>query len=113
MSFLTNTIKNLPASGIRKFFDVAAEMKDIISLGVGEPDFFTPWSVREEAIYSLEHRRTAYTSNSGHPALRAAVAQYMSSRFNLSYCEKEQVLITVGVSEAIDIALRAVLDPGD
>jgi aminotransferase len=113
MSFLTSTVQNLPASGIRKFFDVAAEMKDIISLGVGEPDFFTPWNVREEAIYSIEHRRTAYTSNSGHPALREAICDYMQERFHLTYNAKEQVIITVGVSEAIDIALRAVLEPGD
>jgi len=113
MNFVNDTVKNLPASGIRKFFDVAAEMKDVISLGVGEPDFFTPWNVREEAIYSLEHRRTAYTSNSGHPALRQAISAYMNERFNLTYNEKEQVIVTVGVSEAIDIALRAVVEPGD
>lgn len=113
MKFVTEKVKNLPASGIRKFFDVAAEMKDIVSLGVGEPDFFTPWNVREEAIYSLERRRTAYTSNSGHPALRQAICEYMRSRFNLTYDAKEQTIITVGVSEAIDIVLRAVLEPGD
>jgi aminotransferase len=113
MSFVNKTVKNLPASGIRKFFDVAAEMKDVVSLGVGEPDFFTPWNVREEAIYSLERRRTAYTSNAGHPALRQAICTYMNERFNLKYNAKEQVVITVGVSEAIDIALRAVLEQGD
>jgi len=113
MSFLTSTVKNLPASGIRKFFDVAAEMKDVVSLGVGEPDFFTPWNVREEAIYSLENRRTAYTSNSGHPALRSAISNYMRTRFDLPYDAKDEIIITVGVSEAIDIALRAVVEPGD
>jgi len=112
MSFVTDKVKNLPASGIRKFFDVAAEMTDVVSLGVGEPDFFTPWNVREEAIYSLERRRTAYTSNAGLPALREAVCNYMQ-RFALKYDPREQVVITVGVSEAIDIALRAVLAPGD
>lgn len=111
--FVSQKIKDLPASGIRKFFDVAAEMKDVISLGVGEPDFFTPWNVREEAIYSLERRRTAYTSNAGLPALREAISDYMGERFSLAYDAREQVLITVGVSEAIDIALRAVLEPGD
>ena len=113
MSFVSETVKNLPASGIRKFFDVAAEMKDIISLGVGEPDFFTPWNVREEAIFSLERRRTSYTSNAGSPVLRQAVCDYMKSRYSLKYCAKEQVIITVGASEAIDIALRATLNPGD
>lgn len=113
VSFVTDLVKNLPASGIRKFFDVAAEMKDIVSLGVGEPDFFTPWNVREEAIYSLERRRTAYTSNAGLPALREAVCDYMRGRFSLKYDAKEQTIITVGVSEAIDIALRAVISPGD
>ncbi|MCL2199667.1 MAG: aminotransferase class I/II-fold pyridoxal phosphate-dependent enzyme [Defluviitaleaceae bacterium] len=112
-SFVTDKVKNMPASGIRKFFDVAAEMKDIISLGVGEPDFFTPWNVREEAIYSLERRRTAYTSNAGHPALREAICEYMRTRFQLKYSAKEEIIVTVGVSEAIDIALRAVINPGD
>lgn len=113
MSFLTDKVVNLPSSGIRKFFDVAAEMKDVVSLGVGEPDFFTPWNVREEAIFSLERCRTAYTSNAGHFALRQAICVYMNERFNLCYDAKEQVVITAGVSEAIDISLRAVLDPGD
>jgi len=113
MSFVTQKVKDIPFSGIRRFFDVAAEMKDVISLGVGEPDFFTPWHVREEAIYSLERRRTAYTSNAGLPELREEVAFYMQDRFGLTYDPKNQVVITVGVSEAIDIALRAVLDPGD
>ena len=111
--FVTQKVKDLPYSGIRKFFDVAAEMTDVVSLGVGEPDFFTPWHVREEAIYSLERRRTAYTSNAGLPALREAIAHYMEERFKLCYNPKTQIVITVGVSEAIDIALRATLEPGD
>ncbi|MCL2049473.1 MAG: aminotransferase class I/II-fold pyridoxal phosphate-dependent enzyme [Defluviitaleaceae bacterium] len=113
MSFVTQKVIDLPSSGIRKFFDVAAEMKDVVSLGVGEPDFFTPWNVREEAIFSLEHRRTAYTSNAGLPALREAVCDYMQERYSLKYSPSEQVVITVGVSEAIDIALRAIIEPGD
>lgn len=113
MNFVAKKVMELPASGIRKFFDVAAEMKDVVSLGVGEPDFFTPWNVREEAIFSLERRRTTYTSNAGLPALREAVCEYMDERFNLKYAPETQVVITVGVSEAIDIALRAVLDAGD
>jgi len=113
MSFITQKVKDIPFSGIRKFFDVAAEMTDVVSLGVGEPDFFTPWHVREEAIYSIERRRTAYTSNAGSPELRQAVVNYMQERYHLKYDPKTQVIITVGVSEAIDIALRAVLDVGD
>jgi len=113
MSFITQKVKDIPFSGIRKFFDVAAEMTDVVSLGVGEPDFFTPWHVREEAIYSIERRRTAYTSNAGSPELRQAVVDYMHEKFSLKYDPKTQVVITVGVSEAIDIALRAVLDVGD
>jgi aminotransferase len=111
--FVNKRVQEMPASGIRKFFDVAAEMENVVSLGVGEPDFFTPWHVREEAIYTLERRRTAYTSNAGLPALREAVCDYMSERYSLKYNAKEQVVITVGVSEAIDIALRAIIDPGD
>lgn len=113
MKFVNSVVQNLPPSGIRKFFDVAAEMKDIVSLGVGEPDFFTPWNVREEAIFSLENRRTTYTSNSGSPELREEICRYMSERFNLTYDPYKQVVVTVGVSEAIDISLRAVLEPGD
>jgi aminotransferase len=112
-AFINQRVKELPYSGIRKFFDVAAEMKDVISLGVGEPDFFTPWNVREEGIYSLERRRTVYTSNAGLPELRAAVSEYIQNLCGLSYDPKNQVIVTVGVSEAIDIAMRAVLEPGD
>ncbi|MDR1664060.1 MAG: aminotransferase class I/II-fold pyridoxal phosphate-dependent enzyme, partial [Clostridiales bacterium] len=111
--FVTESVKALPYSGIRKFFDVAAEMKDVISLGVGEPDFFTPWHVREEGIYSLEHHRMVYSSNAGQPALRAAISDYVKGYSGLTYDAKTQVIVTVGVSEAIDVALRAVLDPGD
>jgi len=113
MSLLSQKVIDLPASGIRKFFDVAAEMDDVVSLGVGEPDFYTPWNVREEAIYSLEKRRTSYTSNAGSLEFRKAITAYLSAAFNLEYNPKDQVVVTVGVSEAIDIALRAILNPDD
>lgn len=100
-------------SGIRKFFDVVSEMKDAISLGVGEPDFDTPWHIREEGIYSLEKGRTFYTSNSGLKELRVEIVRYLQRRFGLSYDWQHEVLITVGGSEAIDLAMRAMLNPGD
>ena len=111
--FVSRTVRGIPYSGIRKFFDIASEMKDVVSLGVGEPDFATPWRIREEAIYSLERRRTMYTSNAGMPELRAEISRYMSSRYGLSYNPATQILVTVGASEGIDAALRAVVDPGD
>ncbi len=100
-------------SGIRKFFDVVAEMDDAISLGVGEPDFDTPWHIREAGIYSLEKGRTFYTSNAGLPQLKAEIAAYYKRKYNLDYDKKTEVLVTVGGSEAIDMALRAMLNPGD
>ncbi|MDD3243166.1 MAG: aminotransferase class I/II-fold pyridoxal phosphate-dependent enzyme [Eubacteriales bacterium] len=100
-------------SGIRKFFDIVSEMDDAISLGVGEPDFVTPWNIREAAIYSMEKGGTHYTSNWGTLELREAIAQYMYRRFNLTYDPRKEVLVTVGASEGIDLALRAVLNPGD
>lgn len=110
---LSQTIVNIKPSGIRKFFDIASEMKDVISLGVGEPDFDTPWHIRDEGIYSLEKGRTFYTSNSGLMELREEICRYLERRCNVSYDPKSQVIITVGGSEAIDIAMRAMLDPGD
>lgn len=110
---LSETIVNIKPSGIRKFFDIASEMKDVISLGVGEPDFDTPWHIRDEGIYSLEKGRTFYTSNSGLMELREEICRYLDRRCNVSYDPKSQVIITVGGSEAIDIAMRAMLDPGD
>lgn len=110
---LSQTIVNIKPSGIRKFFDIASEMKDVISLGVGEPDFDTPWHIRDEGIYSLEKGRTFYTSNSGLMELREEICRYIERRCNVSYDSKSQVIITVGGSEAIDIAMRAMLDPGD
>ena len=100
-------------SGIRKFFDIASEMKDVISLGVGEPDFDTPWHVRDEGIYSLEKGRTFYTSNSGLKELREEISHYLERRYQLRYDPLHEILVTVGGSEGIDLALRAMLNPGD
>jgi aminotransferase len=110
---LSKKIKTIEPSGIRKFFDIVSEMKDAISLGVGEPDFDTPWHIREEGIYSLEKGRTFYTSNAGLKELKVEIGRYLSRRFGLSYSPDGEVLVTVGGSEAIDLALRAMLDPGD
>lgn len=100
-------------SGIRAFFDLVLGMKDVISLGVGEPDFVTPWQVREAGIYSLEEGFTSYTSNKGLYKLRLSVSRYLKNRYGLDYCPDEEVLITVGVSEGFDLALRAIINPGD
>ena len=110
---LNKTVTEIKPSGIRKFFDIVHEMDDAISLGVGEPDFDTPWRVRDEAIYSLEQGRTIYTSNSGLMELRAEIAVYLKRKYDLSYDPKTEMMVTVGGSEAIDVALRAMLDPGD
>ena len=110
---LSKTITQIQPSGIRKFFDIVAEMKDAISLGVGEPDFDTPWHIREEGIYALEKGRTFYTSNAGLMELRVEICNYLDRKLGLKYSPKEEVMVTVGGSEAIDVALRAMLDPGD
>ncbi|MCR5685376.1 MAG: aminotransferase class I/II-fold pyridoxal phosphate-dependent enzyme [Lachnospiraceae bacterium] len=110
---LNSTIVNIKPSGIRKFFDVVSEMKDAISLGVGEPDFDTPWHIREEGIYSLEKGRGHYTSNAGLIELREEIANYLHRRFNLHYTAKNEILVTIGGSEAIDVAMRVMLDHGD
>lgn len=110
---LSKTITGIQPSGIRKFFDIVSEMKDAISLGVGEPDFDTPWHIREEGIYSLEKGRTFYTSNSGLKELRKEICDYLRRRFGLVYDCEHETIVTVGGSEAIDIALRSMLDPGD
>ena len=110
---LSKTIVEIEPSGIRKFFDIVSEMEDAISLGVGEPDFDTPWRVRDEAIYSLERGRTFYTSNAGLKELKVEIANYLHRRFDLEYDYQGEILVTVGGSEAIDIALRTMLDPGD
>ena len=112
-NFIAANVRNVPRSGIRDFFDVVQGMKDVISLGVGEPDFVTPWHIREAAIYALERGRTGYTSNLGLPKLREAIAAHLGKKFQISYDFKNQVLIAVGVSEAMDIAFRAVINPGD
>ena len=110
---LSDTIVQIKPSGIRKFFDIVSEMKDAISLGVGEPDFETPWHIRDEGIYSLEKGRTFYTSNSGLKELKIEICNYLKRRYDLSYHYENEVLVTVGGSEAIDIAMRAMVNPGD
>lgn len=106
-------VRDIPRSGIRDFFEIVQSMHDVISLGIGEPDFVTPWHIREAALFSLEKGRTGYTSNLGLPKLREAITRYVGRKFGLEYHAPSEVLVSVGVSEAIDIALRALLNPGD
>lgn len=110
---LSSRVRAIPPSGIRKFFDLVSASKDIISLGVGEPDFITPWHVREACVYSLEKGRTRYTPNAGIPELREAISGYLHEGFNVSYDPAHEIIVTVGGSEAIDLALRALIEPGD
>jgi len=110
---IADHVKEIPRSGIRDFFEVVQTMADVVSLGIGEPDFVTPWNIREAAIYSLEKGRTGYTSNLGLPRLRRAIANYVDEFFGVRYDANGEVLVSVGVSEAIDLALRALLNPGD
>ncbi len=110
---INQIIRNIKPSGIRKFFDIAATRKNVVSLGVGEPDFITPWHIREAAIYAIEKGRTFYTGNKGLPALRKGICDYYRRRFNVSYEPEDNVIVTVGGSEAIDIVLRTILKPGD
>lgn len=110
---LSKRIQQINPSGIRRFFDIANQMENVISLGVGEPDFATPWHIRDEAIYALEKKRTAYTANAGLWELRQEISRYLERRFGLEYDPQDQILVTVGGSEAIDLALRALIDPGD
>ncbi len=112
-NILNEKIQNIKPSGIRKFFDILEEMTDAISLGIGEPDFVTPWHIRDAGIYSLERGRTKYTSNAGMLQLRREIAAYLNRRFDLQYDYASQILVTVGGSEAIDLALRVLLNPGD
>lgn len=112
-SYISRTVKTIPPSGIRKFFDLVSQSDDVISLGVGEPDFVTPWHIREACLYSLERGYTMYTSNSGLPELREEIALYEKRKIGVEYEPENDILVTVGVSEAIDIALRALLEPGD
>ena len=110
---LSDKITTIKPSGIRKFFDLVSEMKDAISLGVGEPDFDTPWRIREEGIYTLEKGKTYYTSNSGLMDLRIEISRYLERRFGLNYDAEKEIIVTVGGSEGIDLAFRAMLNPGD
>ena len=112
-NFLADKVVEIAPSGIRKFFDIVSEMPDAISLGVGEPDFDTPWHIREEGIYTLERGRTFYTSNAGLKELREEIVNYLRRRINVSYDPMKEVVVTVGGSEGIDMAFRAVLNPGD
>ncbi len=110
---IKSNIKNMPPSGIRKYFDLINEMEDVISLGIGEPDFLTPWNITEAGIYSLEQGHTHYSSNAGFIQLREEISKYLSRKYNLEYDPKEQILVTVGGSEGIDLALRTLAGPGD
>ena len=110
---LSKTIKTIEPSGIRKFFDIVSEMEDAISLGVGEPDFDTPWHIRDEGIYSLEKGRTFYTSNAGLKELKIEISKYLDRKYSMKYNYNNEIMVTVGGSEGIDMALRAMLDPGD
>ena len=112
-TLLSQTVQNIAPSGIRKFFDLLDDLKGVTALTVGQPDFVTPWHIREKAIESLEQGKTYYTSNAGLLPLRQSIASYMERRFNLSYDPKDEILVTVGGSEAIDIAIRACVNPGD
>ncbi len=111
--FINRTVRDLPPSGIRRFFNLAAEMEDVILLGVGEPDFLSPWNIREEAIYPLEQGRTIYTANAGLMELRREISRYLQRKYHLEYDPATQILVTVGGSEAIDLALRSIVEPGD
>jgi aminotransferase len=112
-NFISPMLRSLPPSGIRKFFDLVSETKDVISLGVGEPDFVTPWHVREACVYSLEKGYTMYTSNYGLSELRFAIARYLADRFGVCYDDRKEIIVTVGASEAVDMAFRTVICPGD
>ena len=111
--FIAKHVLNLPKSGIRDFFEIVAKMKDVISLGIGEPDFDTPWHIREAGIYALEKGKTHYTSNLGLIELRRAISKYVEKNFSISYAPENEIIITVGVSEALDLACRALINPGD
>jgi aminotransferase len=111
--FIADHVIGLPRSGIRDFFELVSAMKDVISLGIGEPDFTTPWHIREAAIYSLEKGRTHYTSNLGTIELRREICRYVDEQFGIGYDPKSEAIVTVGVSEAMDLALRAIINPGD
>jgi len=111
--YIAAHVRDVPRSGIRDFFEVVQTMTDVISLGIGEPDYVTPWRIREAAIFGMEKGRTGYTSNLGLPKLRSAIAHYIERRYGITYHPNDEILVSVGVSEALDIALRALLNPGD
>lgn len=111
--YIAQHVAAIPKSGIRDFFEVVQSMTDVISLGIGEPDYVTPWRIREAAIFALEKGKTGYTSNLGLPRLRESITSYLSRRYQISYDPRQEVLVTVGVSEALDLALRAIVNPGD
>ncbi|ERM92466.1 aminotransferase [Caldanaerobacter subterraneus subsp. yonseiensis KB-1] len=111
--YISNVVKNIPPSGIRKFFDLVTNSKDIISLGVGEPDFVTPWEIRKEGIDALDRGSTTYTSNLGLLELRIAISYFLKTHYNLTYDPEKEIMVTIGASEAIDLALRALLNDGD
>jgi aminotransferase len=111
--FVARHVAGLPKSGIRDFFEIVSKMRDVISLGIGEPDFDTPWHIREAAIYALEKGKTHYTSNMGLLELRRAISTYVEAHYSVAYRPDDEILVTVGVSEAIDLALRALINPGD
>ncbi|HAS05206.1 MAG TPA: pyridoxal phosphate-dependent aminotransferase, partial [Dehalococcoidia bacterium] len=110
---ISDRVNSIAPSGIRKFFDLLNSMEGVISLGIGEPDYTTPWHIREAAIYSMEKGMTMYTSNSGIPEVRQELSRYLKKRFDLEYDWRSELLITVGVSEALDLVMRAILNPGD
>src|SRR5665213_721803 len=112
-SRIAEHVRSIPRSGIRDFFEIVQSMKGVVSLGIGEPDFVTPWHIREAAVYSLEKGRTGYTSNLGDPRLRRSIAKYVEKHFSVGYNPHDEIIVTVGVSEGIDLALRALLNPGD
>jgi len=111
--YISNFVKVIPPSGIRKFFDLVTNSKDIISLGIGEPDFITPWEIRREGIDALDRGSTTYTSNLGLPELRIAISYFLKTHYNLTYDPEKEIMVTIGASEAIDLALRALLNDGD
>src|SRR6056297_1475449 len=111
--FISGVIQKVPPSGIRRYFDLASEIDDVISLGVGEPDFVTPWHIREACIHSLECGETSYTSNYGMIELREELSNYHSNAYGVSYDSNSEILVTSGVSEGLDLAIRAITNPGD
>jgi len=112
-NFVSERAQAIPPSGIRKFFDLVLTMENVISLGVGEPDFRTPWNICESSIYSIEQGTTSYTSNKGLQSLRDALSRYLARHYHLPYTSDDEIIITSGVSEALDIAIRSIVNPGD